>query len=466
MQKLFKGISSWWYYFILQKRLKNYISGVNLNYDDAIVIYLNNKTTLCGIYIPPNDSDYSKDQFKFLDSLTKDAHENDEKLIIFGDLNSRIGVVDHFNEFEYSENCDKTLNQNGRRLLEFITEHTMMPLNDLNTEEHRYEGNFTFHRGEVQSQIDWFLVDESSLNLVIYFNIMNMFENISDHLPVSACINVDLGKPIETILASITDLSTRRNNHSKTKRINPDEIDENEYVRTATCLINNSPNYWNSNGRKTIDEIEYIIVNAAKCSSVKKILSKNDENDWIKIMNDGNSKRMWTKIDWQGNLSYETPTSENNIEDYAEFLKERCTLPEEHSNFSDLKADIYNPIADLKIKEEEVHSSIKDMKSKGQASIPIISIILTLSQIINMLTIALNSVFLGKYPKDWNPVMKCLPTKGKQNIPNFRGLGIKTVFAKIYDAILMRRLEKCIKTPEEQTAYQKNKGCFMHVFFC
>ena len=86
-----------------------------------------------------------------------------------------------------------------------------------------------------------------------------MFENISDHLPVSTCINVDLGKPIETILASITDVSARRNNHSKTKRINPDEIDENEYVRTATCLINNSPNYWNSNGKKTIDEIEYII---------------------------------------------------------------------------------------------------------------------------------------------------------------------------------------------------------------
>ena len=48
------------------------------------------------IYIPPNDSDYFKDQFKLLDSLTKDAHENNEKLIIFGDLSFRIGVVDHF----------------------------------------------------------------------------------------------------------------------------------------------------------------------------------------------------------------------------------------------------------------------------------------------------------------------------------------------------------------------------------
>ena len=35
-------------------------------------------------------------------------------------------------------------------------------------------------------------------------------------------------------------------------------------------------------------------------------------------------------------------------------------------------------------------------------------------------------------------------------------------FAKIYDLILLERL-KFIKIPKEQTAYQKGKGCYMHV---
>ena len=105
------------------------------------------------------------------------------------------------------------------------------------------------------------------------------------------------------------------------------------------------------------------------------------------------------------------------------------------------------------------------MKSKGQANIPISLITQILPLIIITFTTALNSIFLGDYPKDWNPIMKCLPKKGKLNIPSFRGIGIKNVFAKIYDSILRSRLEKFIKTPEEQTAYQKKKGCCMHVFF-
>ena len=61
--------------------------------------------------------------------------------------------------------------------------------------------------------------------------------------------------------------------------------------------------------------------------------------------------------------------------------------------------------------------------------------------------------------------MKCLPKKGKLNIPNLSGIGLKDLVAKIYDAILKRRLEKWHHIPKQQTAYQKGKGCYMHVFY-
>ena len=55
--------------------------------------------------------------------------------------------------------------------------------------------------------------------------------------------------------------------------------------------------------------------------------------------------------------------------------------------------------------------------------------------------------------------------KGILDIPNVRGIGMKDLFAKLYDAIIKNRLEKWLTIPNEQTAYQKFKGCFMHVFF-
>ena len=63
------------------------------------------------------------------------------------------------------------------------------------------------------------------------------------------------------------------------------------------------------------------------------------------------------------------------------------------------------------------------------------------------------------YPSLWNAMMKCLPKKGKLDIDNFRAIGMKPLLSKIYDFM------SWFKIPVEQTAYQKGKGCFMHVFF-
>ena len=42
---------------------------------------------------------------------------------------------------------------------------------------------------------------------------------------------------------------------------------------------------------------------------------------------------------------------------------------------------------------------------------------------------------------------------------------MKVLLAKLYDGVLKNRLTKWLKIPTEQTAYQKEKGCILHVFF-
>ena len=42
---------------------------------------------------------------------------------------------------------------------------------------------------------------------------------------------------------------------------------------------------------------------------------------------------------------------------------------------------------------------------------------------------------------------------------------MKVLLAKLNDGILKNRLTKWLKIPVEQTAYQKEKGCVLHVFF-
>ena len=90
---------------------------------------------------------------------------------------------------------------------------------------------------------------------------------------------------------------------------------------------------------------------------------------------------------------------------------------------------------------------------------------LVIYSLITPLTQLFNKVFHTTYPKCWSAVMKCLPKKGKLDIPNLRGIGLKDLFAKIYDSILKRRLERWLDVPIQQTAYQKGKGCSLHVFY-
>jgi uncharacterized membrane protein YcgQ (UPF0703/DUF1980 family) len=78
-----------------------------------------------------------------------------------------------------------------------------------------------------------------------------------------------------------------------------------------------------------------------------------------------------------------------------------------------------------------------------------------------------NLIFKGgamAYPAVWLSFVNGIAKKGRLEPPKFvRFITIMGVFEKIYQMILNNRLTKFIKIPFSQSAYQKGKGCNLHV---
>ena len=103
--------------------------------------------------------------------------------------------------------------------------------------------------------------------------------------------------------------------------------------------------------------------------------------------------------------------------------------------------------------------------SASKCGTPVAALLTVIYPILGLLQLLMNSVFKSSYPSSWVPFISCLPKKGKLLIPFIRGISLKVLLAKLYDGILKNRLTRWLQIPFEQTAYQKFKGCILHVFF-
>ena len=132
------------------------------------------------------------------------------------------------------------------------------------------------------------------------------------------------------------------------------------------------------------------------------------------------TKWLREKIDWRGKLNDEGIKADASCNEFADFIEKRCFLPGEHSKFDDIHSDIYNPILDFKITDEEVIETARSMKSscKARCGIPVPLFMIVINPIVTMLSWLLNKVFLTTYPTCWSAVIKCLPNKGKLDIPS------------------------------------------------
>ena len=279
------------------------------------------------------------------------------------------------------------------------------------------------------------------------------------------------------------------NNHSHYRKLKTCNINLDLYANIMNTYIPNIEQKYD--GVAHIDpislanDIESSVRKAANSAKVRKVEDNVDhhfigdikdgiQNDyhkeceaWKSLLSEKDPKKVWERIDFNGKLKKNNIHPENSCNEFADYLEGRCSLPHEHSNFENIISHTYNETTDSPISDEEVAIAIKTM-NKGSASkcgISLGLLLVILTPILGILTLLLNTVFTSEYPATWVPFICCLPKKGKLNIPYVRGISLKELLAKVYDAVLKNRLTKWLQIPEEQTAYQKFKGCFLHVFF-
>ena len=468
----------------IRKDLMKFVSNSDISFNDAIILNLSNGYKILGIYIPPSTSEYYYDHMDFLETFCNCANEENSPMVVCGDLNSRIGDLSNLNEYLYSQNPDTVINPHGRQLINIVKVGAVIPLNHLNSNGIQFEGGFTFKQKEAKSQNDWILCNKTCLPSIKMMRLHTDYNIISDHIPVSVQFQALLDSSLLVHMKnSITDILDEPNNHSKNLKISCKQIDK----RTFQNLVYNqmgSFDHDDNDIEKSLHCLRSVCYIAAKGSKSKASMPRQqhdhqdtyvtvslsnriEHNSWRNIILTKDPKLLWQKVDWSGKMKIETIEAENNINDFADFIEQRCSLPAEHSYFGDLKTDKVDPALDAALTSDEIIEAAKRMKttSKSKCGIPLPLLMTVIHVMINVMTNIFNKVFLTSYPRCWSAVIKCLPKKGQLNIPNLRGIGLKNLFAKIYDAVLKRRLERWLDVPNQQTAYQKGKGCHLHVFY-
>ena len=102
-------------------------------------------------------------------------------------------------KLSYAVNTDSSSNHHGRTYgVDMCNSCGVFPLNHLRLYNKTYDGDFTYHKAEKKSQIDFVYTDRVGTKSIIDFVIMNEDWHLSDHKPV--CLEI---KAIESINCSM-----------------------------------------------------------------------------------------------------------------------------------------------------------------------------------------------------------------------------------------------------------------------
>ena len=74
--------------------------------------------------------------------------------------------------------------------------------------------------------------------------------------------------------------------------------------------------------------------------------SRNEYSEWKTILSTKDPKRLWEKINWKGKFKNEEIKPDANLNEFADFIEKRFSLPKEHSNYEYINSSIFNPILD------------------------------------------------------------------------------------------------------------------------
>ena len=484
-----------------------------------------------GTYIKPESSRYfESEMFSELCAHIIGCHENSKTVFMGGDLNSRPGDLNKLTNnslWNFACNVDKNTNAHGRNFFAAICEDAqIMPVNHLKYKNKEFVGDFTYQKGDTRSQIDFAMTDSNGRKCIIDFIIIQDNWHLADHKPIMLKLSLPMDIDLGTMYQRAAELNYEPEHHATKKLARYNKLYNYENIERylvsqheiLTCSI---ARYIESNDiENAVVTLDNALRSAHKApgSSIKK--QKNNLNDinimdkvnvsfnkyrsllsspsteekqlddalnvyikdrkrlhfdvlkretdsWQNVIQSSDSKDLWDKIDWKGNLASKKPAQHPSMEDLQSYFSELydCKDDRELDNIANLNTDVTIPILDQPIDINEVKDSLKDMKNGGfDFNIPVISILV--NHFSATLVLILNFIFYVKYPIHLAMSILCvLPKKGNLRLPkNFRGIQMMRAVACLFDRVIARRLYTWMSIENEQSAFQKGKSTLFQIF--
>ena len=197
-------------------------------------------------------------------------------------------------------------------------------------------------------------------------------------------------------------------------------------------------------------------------------IDKVNAEKWKFINECTDSKHLWNSINMRGEVK---PDLHDDIpvESIASFCARRSKIDISQTLYDGITTNTENHELDKEVDNEEIEEALTDLNqnSKTNDGITPNTVKFILPTIITILISLFNLILKGgpeAYPANWLNFINAIPKKGRLQLPKFlRCISIMGVFEKLYQTILNKRLYKFLKIPHAQTAYQKSKGCNIHV---
>ena len=469
---------------LIKPGISKYLQKLDRSYENVISFELAiiPNIIFVGCYIAPADSPYyDAAVFGYLQSLAR--RDESKKLIIMGDLNSRVGIPTDLHikndKCVYEGVQDTTVNKNGNCLLQLCEDSKLVVINNLKYGDRHFESQLSFRKkSNWISEPDLLVVSEACIQLVKTFNMRQRFEDkllFSDH----AVLEFELDLNNVNIATEL--LKNRAANLGKTI-LGKCPIRIEKSLRLSQCNEDNLNRHFamtpppiirrNESIDTVLDRFERVIIDALKENKEEINVvptSWGNEERWKRLLNDNDQKKIWKSIGWDGGIDEkqaEQPSDEEFKIHFEQLLNPPGNEDEEPLDVSDSP---YVPLLDDPIEEEEVEEAAKTCKeSKSFIGItpaifkcfPTVWI-LYVTQILNIVFCSENLTFPIKWC--YNKLIVLFKKGIRWICGNYRGISIGDTIGKLYAKILGNRLKKWMNVDSCQAGAQEKRGCTEHM---
>lgn len=430
--------------------------------------------------------------------------DKEERLIIGGDFNARIGKEGSFSNMEKEEkdvrnSKDKVKNAEGRKLLEMVEENGWEILNG--NMEGDEKGEFTFVGGKGNSVIDYVLIDQKVKEEIKCFRIAERIE--SDHLPLEVEIYGETEKEREDKkqerVRRVWTEEGRKLFQEKVSRIVFEEegvspmmkemIQKlNEAVTRKRIIFQNKrighKGWWDKEcaekkreARKALGDWRRGNIDKGRYEERRKEYKKLRETKMIKyqekleeeIEQVKGMNQVWKYINRE-RKNRAGPTNRIKIQEWRNYFKrllegEDCLSREEGRD--DTTEELQRQVEE-EITKKEVETQIKRLKkgkAAGEDEVENEVWIHGGGIVLDRITKVINKVWRGEgFPEGWkegiiSPIFK----KGdRDNVANYRGITLLNTAYKIYAMVLENRLSQELEQkriiPETQAGFRRERS--------